>query len=369
MDNVTAISTMKSTILKWNLTTSAPNKVAFKIYEEYEAVAFIVVLLSFCAFGLFANSVTFTAIWKSPKLKSSVFNIFLMSLCVSDFVSAVDSLGVLYRRTWGFRYWNLPTVFCKLTLAVDLWTTIATIQHVLIFCVLRIISFKFPTKFGLIKPSHAKTLVAVIWVETFFFGFLPFFIFPAVKMPPSDLTKPYWYSCAMQQKWLRSAGMYAFIGFPILIYIPLLMVVVLCLLLIFFILQRRRSKILTQKNRSAAMQKERSALIQLGLIAFSFLLGYIPYSAYGLQSIIIRSKGGKLTAHLDWFLSLFCHTLLRFSECLNPVFYNIASSNIREATAKLLIDVFGLTGRRNGKVAAAPTPHKSKVTTITADQR
>jgi len=41
---------------------------------------------------------------------------FILSLCVSDLISALISWLFLYRRTWGFDIWNpVPDVFCKVS--------------------------------------------------------------------------------------------------------------------------------------------------------------------------------------------------------------------------------------------------------------
>ena len=46
----------------------------------------------------------------------SVFNYFILSLSVSDLMSALISPLYLYKRTWGFEYWNIPKIFCQVRL-------------------------------------------------------------------------------------------------------------------------------------------------------------------------------------------------------------------------------------------------------------
>ena len=43
----------------------------------------------------------------------SVFNYYIMSLCFSDLVSAMLSPFWIYRQTWGFEQWKIPTFLCK----------------------------------------------------------------------------------------------------------------------------------------------------------------------------------------------------------------------------------------------------------------
>ena len=51
----------------------------------------------------------------------SVFNIFLMSLCVSDFISSMVSPFILYRVTWGFYEWAIAEAWCKVCECIFLW--------------------------------------------------------------------------------------------------------------------------------------------------------------------------------------------------------------------------------------------------------
>ena len=44
---------------------------------------------------------------------------FILSLCVSDLISALISWLFLYRRTWGFDVWSpIPNIFCKVSLEI-----------------------------------------------------------------------------------------------------------------------------------------------------------------------------------------------------------------------------------------------------------
>jgi len=40
----------------------------------------------------------------------------LMSLCVSDIISAFASIFYLYGRTWGFAYFHWPEFFCRVSI-------------------------------------------------------------------------------------------------------------------------------------------------------------------------------------------------------------------------------------------------------------
>nr|XP_039252305.1 G-protein coupled receptor 183-B-like [Styela clava] len=305
------------------------------VFSKGEEVILWLVLGTFAIFGIIANIITFVFIQITPKLNRSVFNIFLMSLCVSDFVSAVNSPFVIYRATWGFYEWSIPHIFCKLAISLDFWTSCVTIQHILVFSILRLISIKFPHRFGVLKAFHAKVIVIVIWMETMGASFVVYYIWPGVfppgkRTPSGAISK----ACTAQPAWIGMLLGYVQIGFPIVLYVPMIAVVIVTAALGYLIFQRKRNrnKVSNLQSEKAATKKENFALIQLALIIASFMLGYLPDIAYRMTAIILRAFNQSLPARGEWQFSVTSHCLLRLSECLNPVFYNLGSSNMRKAT-------------------------------------
>ena len=50
----------------------------------------------------------------------NLFNYFILSLSISDLISAILSPCVLYRRGWGFDFWAAPAFLCKVALALSI---------------------------------------------------------------------------------------------------------------------------------------------------------------------------------------------------------------------------------------------------------
>ena len=86
-----------------------------------------------------------------------------------------------------------------------------------------------------------------------------------------------------------------------------------------------------QKHRS---QNERYIFTQLSLIVVAFILGYMPTAVYQVWTIESRSNTGLEL--IDYWFGITSYLCLRFSECLNPIIYNLGSSKMRMATKKLL---------------------------------
>ena len=88
-----------------------------------------------------------------------------------------------------------------------------------------------------------------------------------------------------------------------------------------------------QRNRRA--QNECYIFTQLSLIVVTFILGYMPTAIYQVWTIESRSNT-EIKPNADYWFGVVSYLCLRFSECLNPIIYNLGSGKIRKATKKLL---------------------------------
>ncbi|CAK8683581.1 unnamed protein product [Clavelina lepadiformis] len=170
----------------------------FKLmFGETEIAITASIILPLFVFGVVGNIVTIIVIYRSPKLKSK-FNYVIFSICFSDLISAMLSPLFLYRRTWGFLYWNLSDALCKLALIV-------------------------------------------VWVSSFGAGFIPFaFIFGArlINRHASNPERA-WPSCASYTERLGMLRMYSKVGYSIFFYIPMVLITVLSTRIVYIIYLRK----------------------------------------------------------------------------------------------------------------------------------
>ncbi|XP_077967278.1 galanin receptor 2a-like isoform X1 [Styela clava] len=323
-DNITLIGTWK------DLEKEAWERGIFSLSE---AIAFSVAVGLMFIFSTIANIVTITVIAKTPKLISSPFNIMIISLCVSDLISTIYSPFILFWKTFGLFEYPLPVFFCKSTFAVDYWTSSVTIQHILCFLAIRLIAMRYPHRLKKFTIQRAKMLVSFIWLETAL-GNLIFAMWLPHVYPSSDLS-PTGFSCAVHHARWKYLRLFFYIGHPIFLFIPTILIVTLTFFLI-GVLTKRMESIRERKKNDANLKKENAALIQLTLIVLSFLIGYLPDFGYKIFLLIYNVLRKRVDARSSWLFSMLAHILLRISECLNPVFYNLGSSQMREATFKFL---------------------------------
>ncbi|XP_039265942.1 growth hormone secretagogue receptor type 1-like [Styela clava] len=316
------------------MTSSSPRYISLmdQVFSMAQLVPILILFGVFMIFGMLANAVTFIVISNSKK---TAFNVFIMSLCVSDFLSAVNSPLIVYRALKAFDDYRLPVFFCKLGLSIDYWTSISTIQHILIFSFLRLYCIKFPHKFNRITVNGSTISIVIIWFETFFVGFLVYMLWPDVQYLPDTI--PPRFKCGMTRAWAPTMFQYAMIAFPIFIYAPMVLILLTCLAVAIVLLQRRRDK---EIGGRVGSKKERFALLQLALIVISFLIGYSADASYRVTAISSIQRGKPISARTELIYSLISHCLLRLSECLNPIFYNFSSSELRSATKKYILQKF-----------------------------
>ncbi|XP_039256222.2 alpha-1A adrenergic receptor-like [Styela clava] len=311
------------------------------------AIASAVFLLPMSVFGLFANLITIIVITRSKKLSKSVFNLMIVSLCVSDLISAIISPLSLHRRTLGYDHWLLPEFFCKLFWAADHWTSYVTSLHILLFACIRLASVKSPTKYERMKNKYVKAIVGVIWSVAFGCGFIPMWIWFGVKASdrPIDGHGTNWPDCTLYYERIEQFQVYVKIAYTTFFYIPMVAILIISPSIAIIIMKRRKNR-LQRRNIDGvnacpsefevkSQKKENSAIVQLAVIVGSYMLGYIPSSAYLLYATAApQSTLQEQIFH--WNFGTISYILLRLSECLNPIFYNVASSKMRKETKSFL---------------------------------
>ncbi|CAK8674398.1 unnamed protein product [Clavelina lepadiformis] len=312
-------------------------------FDHTEITLTWIILMPLCVFGIIANFVTIVVIVTSVNLRASTFNYFIVSLCVSDLLSSLISPLHAYRRTWGFIDWQWSDFLCKMFWSIDLWTSFVTSSHVLTFASLRFISLQWPFRFNSISKKHAKVMIASIWIVAFCIGFVPFSIwFGATKRDrTSPLPNSKWPSCTLHIEWLQEFKLFTLICYTLLFFLPISLVILLSIGIAIKVkaLRKNRTKLKGRGNDDTSAEKKRrnkenQILLQLALIIASFLLGYVPHSVFQFYTVRVPSLTHQHRV-FDWWFGSFEYFALRFSECLNPIFYNIASRKMRQETKNL----------------------------------
>ncbi|XP_039260580.2 somatostatin receptor type 2-like [Styela clava] len=325
-----------------NYTTMDPELAHnLSMFSYSEALAMNIIIGVLCVVGIASNAITFAVIASSPRLNKMAFNIFLMGLMASDLASAVDSIFIIYRMTYGAASYGLPLFICKITVTVDFTTTIATIHLVMVFCILRLLSIKYPLKISVYLTSKvAKICVIVLWIESALVMSVFYFIIVSIKSAVER--KSTGFSCAIADEWASLAELYRSIAFPFVVYIPMIVIILCTIIIIITLLKRpriRKSRIGRHSSHSTSksnMSNEKVATLQVSLILLSFFFGYGPFLGYSWIVLKKMAAGSKFSSRENWLLAVWTFVALRISECVNPLFYNLSSSKLRRATKQFL---------------------------------
>lgn len=348
---------------------------------------FLTILLGFlCIFGLVANSITFWVIATSKNLRTNPFNVLILSLSVSDFFSALNSPLQIYRAIWGYLEFNMPEGVCKFTIGLSQLTMFVTVQHILVFSILRVVAILSPHKVkNNFSPKGAKIVACCIWIEVFF-AYALFYIITATVVPYSP--GRYKTACtAVSKEWRPVGEKYVAVALPIMLFAPfvgiLLCAIIFSVTLIKIRLQRAKGSVVDSRNNypvpdseafsdykeledsekfahDLIQEQENAALLQVTLIVFSFVFGYAIDAAYRMtKALDLRHLFNQRT---KWLTVTIAYVCLRISECLNPLFYNLASSQMREST-KSFLSVFFKSSQRDGDKRSNDVTDEKKTST------
>nr|XP_039255825.1 neuropeptide receptor 15-like [Styela clava] len=270
----------------------------------------------------------------------------IVSLCVSDLFSAIISPLSLHRRTLGYDDWMMPEFFCKVFWSFDNWTSIVTSFHILLFSGVRMFSISAPTYYQRMTLYHVKIMVCITWFIAFGSGFIPYWLWFGLKDEDrAEGIGSNWPDCTLKYQWLQSFKLYTKVAYGIFFYMPMIVVSIISPIIAKLILKKRKERIQRKNNEVSAatgqntlsdferkhQRRENSAILQLFVIVGSFMLGYVPSSAYFLYSLAVpQTTLAEEITH--WNFGMISYILLRVSECVNPIFYNIASSKMRKET-------------------------------------
>nr|CAB3249004.1 growth hormone secretagogue receptor type 1-like [Phallusia mammillata] len=188
--------------------------------------------------------------------------------------------------------------------------------------------------------------ILCIWILSVGCGFVPFSIWmSARKMNRFVLSQETgWPSCTISLYWFQQFKAYAVFGYAVFFYVPFALILVFSISVAVVMQLRRRQRsigyatsigVYPRGAEALRQRKEKQAIVQLMLIVGSFLIGYIPHTAYHIYATTTKA----ITHHdevVHWWFGMSEYMLLRLSECLNPIFYNLASSSMRKETKSVL---------------------------------
>ncbi|CAK8671111.1 unnamed protein product [Clavelina lepadiformis] len=297
----------------------------------HEQIVMTTVIAIFGIWSTFGNLVTILAIALHRGMRTKC-NLFILSLALSDLISGVVASPLwLYRRTWGFYNWGWGDFLCKLYWGADETTSYCTALHIASFAVLRLIGVKWPLRFEAIKRRTVVILNSILWLTALTFGGFVYTYFYEVAEKGGQDVSSCWPMCSIRisNNGVSQLRIYYTFSSTTFLLLPMFILFVSSVLLV---KELYFQKIVKSENRR---KKERHAAYQLALISTSFLIGYVPMTSYMLWTTR-STKKQSFGCGFDYWFNVGAYFALRFSECLNPVMYNLASTKMRESSKNVV---------------------------------
>lgn len=313
-----------------------------------QQVAMTVVILIFGIWSTAGNLLTILAITTKRYMRTKT-NVFILSLAISDLLSAIIASPLwLYRRTWGFNPWELGQFACKLYWFADESTSYCTAMHIASFAIWRFILVRWPHRMGTTKIKTIIIWVVTIWVISIIFGgFIYSTFYDSIPKPQDGGVYSYWPMCSINflNNGVAKFRAYYTTAITIFIFVPMFILIVVSLMI--------ATELHSEKTYKSELRKvkEKRAVMQLALVASSFMIGYLPMSTYMMWTIRVSNKN-KL---VDYWLAVSAYFALRLSECMNPIAYNVSSEKMRLSSMQVLRSMCPCSLRKDELSTRTPT--------------
>jgi len=215
-------------------------------------------------------------------------------------------------------------------------TNFATAMHIFTFAVIRYISLTSKNLYGAVKNRHVTICIALIWIVSFTAGMVPWCLYTGAtaRDRSSGKANARWPSCTILEESIHTYDVLTKITYPIFLLAPAVGVFITSIMIPITV-RRRTINLTNEEANTRRRKKERQAVAQLMLITSTFLLGYVPFVVYEYWSV--QSHPNEFYYHqVDYWFGFGSYMMLRFSECLNPIIYNLGSERIRKSTIRFL---------------------------------
>lgn len=269
------------------------------------------------SFGIIANSCVAIFICK---MKTIPLNVFIIALCCSDIVSAIVSPFIVYPFLWYGEEYRFPRLICKSVGGIQTVTSAVTIQLVLVLSIWRLIALIHPHKGSTIMTTkRAKCFVVCIWS-----------ISTMLLMPrPVIYRDIIQYRIGKKSCFYRPEDTHMMLIYVLVVEIaltnvlPISAIIVICIAIAICLLKQKVVR--QQISGNDDSKKERRALIQVTLIVVSFLIGYIPKTAYYIYGYVHLID---LSTHIITYVAAL--GIRNITESLNPILYVAGSTLYRD---------------------------------------
>ncbi|XP_076373356.1 QRFP-like peptide receptor [Tachypleus tridentatus] len=309
--------------------TIDPEKLAFPPYIRVISTVFCVVILTL---GTIGNLLVAIVVCCTKELRNST-NFFLINLSVADLlVLLVCTPTVLIELHSKPEVWLLGEGMCKAVPFVELIVAHGSI--------LTILAISFERYYAICKPLKASykctkmralIIIVVVWVVSIMITspILAIAEYTYVEYIDGSLVPV----CLTQANSLWKKLYFILIS-SVFFWVPFVV-----LLIIYGMITKRLvvdRSIFTSVAENTQMLARKQVVVMLAAVVTSFFVCLLPFRTFTMWSIVASSKQVQSLGMEGYYLLLyFCRVMFYVNSAVNPILYNVISSNFREGFMRL----------------------------------
>ncbi|CAH1796875.1 unnamed protein product [Owenia fusiformis] len=284
--------------------------------------------------GIIGNILVIYVILSDRKMRSSVTNMFILNLGISDLIIMLGGIPEIsfFMINKGWLFGEVMCKFQRYVLVVSLYSSVMTLVAV---CVERYIAIVFPIKAHILcSRTRTKAAIAVIWPLSGVLA-IPVLLFNSTKHISQSVV-----FCKTMFPDPQHRLTYSYVEFTLFYALPMVIQVVLYAIVgkrLFAgseTLHRNVGSSANEngKDKASVAIKARKGVVKM-LIA-SVLIYFISYSPP--QGLLLYRTFSKTPFHATWPWFVFVMTMAYINSAANPVLYCIFSQNFRKKFGAIL---------------------------------
>jgi len=331
-------TTHPTTSTPWTFRNVSNNFTYVQPFTDSEADMWTLLYWFFMILGVTGNLFTVYLITKTKVLLKNPYLRMILSLSCGGVFKGLSSCTFVYQRTFGWEYYVLPELICKITWGIDSMVATATATTILAFTIMKCVTVQNPHKKLSIKT--ASITAGGLWLLSFGLVFIPHFIAFGVSQRDRSGNNPdvFRASCALLHEHTDFFHRFARIVMPLLLMLPIVLMIVTS---IYLVVRVKKAEISVESTNAIRekrrVERDSQILRQIVAIVILFLIGNLPVYLHGIiKSSFKHQPISHKLLRLDYFWGQMSSASFRLSNALSPIVYVCMSRKMFQSACDLV---------------------------------
>ena len=292
------------------------------------------------AVSLMANSFIVLIVYKTPTLRKPI-NYFIANMAMSDLLFSIfwlpTSLSLLHTNQSWLIGGQFGQVLCKLIPYFADFSTIVSIQNLVLITVDRFGAVVFPLRSPLLRSKLCPFFISATWIVAATVCSTTLFAKKFVEYSAVEITCEVRWEEAFGES--SSFADYQLACSILFTYIPVMVLVLLYSIILIKLKTQAHPGEQSAKIQQQRKRRNRNVLQMSIAIVLAFVFCWLPYST----NIIIRYRASSIHFSCGFWLYYYVTYYMAVGYCaINPIICFAFSSNYREGLKRLINKLFQL---------------------------